>query len=682
MAMALCGTVPSVVSQGCPGNAASGAWRTNAKDGGLIALAVIPVLLAVGAAHAAQETRRNQGRQPRPMTCPPNSNSCWERIPGTITDGRLSARTKRLKSRRNCTLNSMRFTRSGISPWPEIEASSNSSLRARSGRAAMYSTSMSRPTATRRRDRKHDGIHNGVDYMFTVIDGDPNHASTRLDVFEADGRTRRGACNIVIREATLYLAAEMALQQQDGRSVFEYSVSSYVKDNGPSAGLGYCRVASAEAPKTSDARLLVNPDMTVINGTVPGWQLVGGSRPMEAKLAADSKDGALVLENLFWPEGLSQTVSLAPGHYLLRALAKTNVFQIHLVAESMRMPVAVSDEYQWVELPFCIPRSGEDSVTSGASRIPVSGASGDRKRVAAAGQAGCQARGAGPSGRHGAERPVGRDAARGSFAPDEVDQPVARLEPSGEGRLSGRLPRDRTVVDDPGGPGRPHVCRSPQFQPRRQVPAHRVPQAAARAAPDGRFRAVSERRLDGNRLAVPVGTEASARRVRSRGLDRDVTQPGRNPTAQRGDGREPSDRVARPFRMADRPFSRDRNVRRARAEYAPDHPRNAGVVFGRQAVHRTLQRGGRTVHDIPGAEYFLAAGRGHAVRRHVQCRRESRGQLARRGGPRRQPVFSLRDQPGPLPRPPDQSVSSLGPAPDGRRPARIAARGIPPRGRR
>lgn len=65
----------------------------------------------------------------------------------------------------------------------------------------------------------------------------------------------------------------------------------------------------------------------------------------QAKLAADSKDGALVLENVYSPEGLSQTVSLAPGHYLLRALAKTNVFQIHLVAESTRMPVAVGDEY-------------------------------------------------------------------------------------------------------------------------------------------------------------------------------------------------------------------------------------------------------------------------------------------------------------------------------------------------
>ena len=35
--------------------------------------------------------------------------------------------------------------------------------------------------------RRHEGVHNGVDYMFTVIDGEPDHASTRLDVFESDG---------------------------------------------------------------------------------------------------------------------------------------------------------------------------------------------------------------------------------------------------------------------------------------------------------------------------------------------------------------------------------------------------------------------------------------------------------------------------------------------------------------
>jgi len=233
--------------------------------------------------------------------------------------------------------------------------------------------------------RNHEGVHNGVDYMFTMIDGDPNHASTRLNVYEADGGGRRGVCTFSIRGQALYIATEMTLQQQDGHSVFEYCVASYVKDGGPSAGLGYLQAVSEEAPETSNTRLLVNPDMLVVNGAAPGWQLVGGRRPIEAKLATDTKDGALVLDNLYSPDRLSQTVSLTPGHYLLRALAKTNVFQVHVFAESTRLPVAVSDDYQWVELPFCIPHSGEAShraaqvgfrylarpATGNASRLPA-----------------------------------------------------------------------------------------------------------------------------------------------------------------------------------------------------------------------------------------------------------------------------------------------------------------------
>ena len=233
--------------------------------------------------------------------------------------------------------------------------------------------------------RNHEGVHQGVDYMFTVIDGDPNHASTRLNVYEADGRSRRGVCSIAIREATLYLAAETAFQQQDGRSVFEYYVLSYVKDGGPSASLGYVQVKSEGAPEDSDTRLVANPEMRVVNGTVPGWRFIEGSIPIEAALAADGKDSGLVLENLYSPEGLAQTVSLPSGHYLLRALAKTNVFQVHLQAGTTRLPVAVSDDYEWVELPFCIPHSGEDSsistqigfrysarpATGNASRLPA-----------------------------------------------------------------------------------------------------------------------------------------------------------------------------------------------------------------------------------------------------------------------------------------------------------------------
>ena len=233
--------------------------------------------------------------------------------------------------------------------------------------------------------RTDGGVHKGVDYMFTLIDGDPDHASTALAVFEADGRSRRGACIAVIRGDALYLLAEMALKQQDGHSRFEYSVSSYVKNNGPSAGLAYRLVSSEAAPETSDTRLLANPELVVINGKVPGWQLVGGSKPGEAVLAPDGKEGALVIENLYSRQGLTQTVSLPSGHYLLRALAKTNVFQVHLFAESMRMPVAVSDDHQWVELPFRVPPSEDDSrkaaqlgfrylarpATGNASRLPA-----------------------------------------------------------------------------------------------------------------------------------------------------------------------------------------------------------------------------------------------------------------------------------------------------------------------
>jgi hypothetical protein len=104
--------------------------------------------------------------------------------------------------------------------------------------------------------RKHDSIHNGVDYMLTVIDGDPQHTNSRLDVFEADGKTRRGTCNILIQGKSLYLAAGMALQQQDGHSVFEYSVSSYVKNNGPSIS---SRLTGTTCPTIRPIRIKYGP---------------------------------------------------------------------------------------------------------------------------------------------------------------------------------------------------------------------------------------------------------------------------------------------------------------------------------------------------------------------------------------------------------------------------------------
>ncbi len=201
--------------------------------------------------------------------------------------------------------------------------------------------------------RNDASIHQGVDYMFTLIDGDPRHRSTRLDVFEADGRGRRGACSVLIREETLYIVAEMTLRQHEGHSVFDYYVSSYVKDGGPSAGLGYHHAVSEAAPATVDARLLANPNLVVVNGSVPGWHLVGRGAE-EAVLTAAAEEDAVVIERLYAGGALLQSASLSPGHYLLRALIKTDTFATHLGVLGFRIPVGVWDEYRWSELPFYV----------------------------------------------------------------------------------------------------------------------------------------------------------------------------------------------------------------------------------------------------------------------------------------------------------------------------------------
>ncbi|MDY0167520.1 MAG: fibronectin type III domain-containing protein [Thermoguttaceae bacterium] len=208
--------------------------------------------------------------------------------------------------------------------------------------------------------RKDGGIHQGVDYMFTLIDGDPRHSSTRLDVFEADGRGRRGACSVWIRDETLYIVAEMTLRQHEGRSVFDYYVSSYVRDKGPSASLGYHHAVSDPAPQTVDTRLLANPGLVVVNGTVPGWHLVGRGAE-EAVLAAAAEEDAVAVGQLYAGGGLVQTASLSPGHYLLRAWIKTDTFATHLGALGFRIPVGVRGEYVWTELPFYVTGSDRDA---------------------------------------------------------------------------------------------------------------------------------------------------------------------------------------------------------------------------------------------------------------------------------------------------------------------------------
>ncbi len=219
--------------------------------------------------------------------------------------------------------------------------------------------------------RHCEGMNQGVDYMFTLIDGDPNHQSTRLTEFLADGGSRPGICSTVVLGKTLYLFAEMALEQQRGHCVFEYFIMSYVRektDQGyravASSNFGFNHAISQSVPvSAADASAcppLLNPDMKMIGGTVPGWQLSGRSRPIEATFSQDRDENALIVAPLFFPESLAQMVSLSPGHYLLRALVKSDVFQIHVIADTMRIPVGAADKYQWVELPFYIPRSQEN----------------------------------------------------------------------------------------------------------------------------------------------------------------------------------------------------------------------------------------------------------------------------------------------------------------------------------
>lgn len=357
------------------------ALRTNSKHSSLVVFALFPILLALGAVGAAEEI----GQTTPADDLPPEFNILWPADSDHAYRWTLIGTNEKAQEQEKLhpDLNAIRAI------WHFPLAKDRSAFKFEFTRPIRKASNVFhlyvKADGDEETGRRDGGIHKGVDSMFTLLDGDPNHQSTRLDVFEADGTARRGACSVMIREESLYLVAEMTPRQQDEQSVFEYSLASYVRDGGPSAGLGYQRATSDPAPATSDTRLLTNSQLIVVNGKIPGWQLAGGSRPMEATLTADAKEEAVVLENLYSPEGLTQTVSLASGHYLLRALAKTNVFQIHLFAERTRMPVAVSDDYQWVELPFVMPLGDTDSrkatlvgfrylarpATGNASRLPA-----------------------------------------------------------------------------------------------------------------------------------------------------------------------------------------------------------------------------------------------------------------------------------------------------------------------
>ena len=214
--------------------------------------------------------------------------------------------------------------------------------------------------------RRTEGAHKGVDYMFTLVDGDPNNNSTRLDVFDAGGKSRRGSFSVFIRGKSVYLAAEMAVLQQDSKSVFEYTVSSYVRESTDkgfkvlgSSSIGYIRCVSGGVPEKENKSLLINPGMRLVNGNVPGWQL-SVKADAGTVYRTDSREQSLVVDGLFPGESISQTVVLTPGHYLLRAHVRTNSFAAGLYAISFRMHIGVSDEFRWVELPFYVTGTDRD----------------------------------------------------------------------------------------------------------------------------------------------------------------------------------------------------------------------------------------------------------------------------------------------------------------------------------
>ncbi|HNS32104.1 MAG TPA: hypothetical protein PKN36_03915, partial [bacterium] len=221
------------------------------------------------------------------------------------------------------------------------------------------------------RGRKTEGSNMGVDYIFTLLDGNPNFGNTLLAEYTEDGKSRGGICSTVVAGSTIYLSAEMSVLQKEGSSVFEYFTSSYIKEvlaKGykviATSNFGYNKAVSEGEPETvnSNKSLLMNQDMLMVSGAVPGWMLY--RRPgSDAAFVTDGKEkDALTVEGMYSRDKLYQSAKLVPGFYLLRALVKTNTHQLHLSAinESYMIPVGVSEDYKWVELPFPVTLSDKE----------------------------------------------------------------------------------------------------------------------------------------------------------------------------------------------------------------------------------------------------------------------------------------------------------------------------------
>jgi hypothetical protein len=206
----------------------------------------------------------------------------------------------------------------------------------------------------------------GVDYMYTFSCQRPGTEREWWAFWDKDGSSTSSPSFLSLwREEVLYLCVDMNTRQEGGASVFDLRANAYIwreKDGTwqttVSQDVGPVRVVGDPEPAAAPLRTahspLLNPAMELVGGRVFGWRLQGGGRPLEAKPERDEAEQALRVAPLYAPEGLLQPVTVTPGHYLVRALARTDVFQVHLVAGSMQMPVAVGGEYRWVELPFVV----------------------------------------------------------------------------------------------------------------------------------------------------------------------------------------------------------------------------------------------------------------------------------------------------------------------------------------
>jgi len=122
-----------------------------------------------------------------------------------------------------------------------------------------------------------------------------------------------------------------------------------------------CQASVFAETKDIISEVMVNPQLAEIKNNRPvGWELRN-----EAKVEYDSEKGAAVLHTEKAWNRINQEFNLDPGHYLFRIFARTNVrgMGIWIRPENRRavarMPIGVSADYEWTEMPFFVDGPGE-----------------------------------------------------------------------------------------------------------------------------------------------------------------------------------------------------------------------------------------------------------------------------------------------------------------------------------